>query len=78
VIRFDHGDRTFAVYRSPDDRYDATDGFCTHAQTFHLDRAGRLVCDATEGAAARKHEMTAAALTPIIRNGGRRGGRAAA
>jgi 3-phenylpropionate/trans-cinnamate dioxygenase ferredoxin subunit len=30
VIRFDHGDRTFAVYRSPDNEYFATDGFCTH------------------------------------------------
>ncbi len=30
VIRFDHGERTFAVYRSPDDKYYATDGLCTH------------------------------------------------
>ena len=30
VIRFDHGDRTFAVYRSPEDEYYATDGLCTH------------------------------------------------
>ena len=26
VIRFDYGGRTFAVYRSPDDEYFATDG----------------------------------------------------
>lgn len=30
VIRFDHGGRTFAIYRTGDDRYFATDGLCTH------------------------------------------------
>jgi 3-phenylpropionate/trans-cinnamate dioxygenase ferredoxin subunit len=35
VIRFDHGGRTFALYRSPDDRYFASDGHCTHEQA-HL------------------------------------------
>lgn len=35
VIRFDHGDRTFAVYRSADSQYYATDGYCTH-EKFHL------------------------------------------
>jgi 3-phenylpropionate/trans-cinnamate dioxygenase ferredoxin subunit len=30
VIRFDHGGRTFAVYRSPENEYFATDGICTH------------------------------------------------
>jgi MocE subfamily Rieske [2Fe-2S] domain protein len=35
VIRFDHGKRTFAIFRSPDDRYFATDGLCTHEQV-HL------------------------------------------
>ena len=42
VIRFDHDGRTFAVYRSPDDEYFATDGFCTHEQA-HL--ADGLVMD---------------------------------
>ena len=42
VIRFDHGGRTFAIYRSPDDAYYATDGFCTHEQA-HL--ADGLVID---------------------------------
>lgn len=42
VRRFDHGDRTFALYRTADDRYYATDGFCTHAKV-HL--AGGLVMD---------------------------------
>ncbi|HVA01352.1 MAG TPA: MocE family 2Fe-2S type ferredoxin [Terriglobia bacterium] len=35
VRRFDHEGRTFAVYRSSDDRYYATDGLCTHQQV-HL------------------------------------------
>lgn len=35
VLRFDHGGRSFAIYRSPDDRFYATDGLCTHEQV-HL------------------------------------------
>jgi 3-phenylpropionate/trans-cinnamate dioxygenase ferredoxin component len=35
VIRFDHDGKTYAVYRSPDDTYFATDGICTHEQA-HL------------------------------------------
>lgn len=35
VVRFDNGDRTFAVYRTADDRYFATDGLCTHGRA-HL------------------------------------------
>lgn len=42
VIRFDHQGRSFAIYRSPDDEYFATDGPCTHEQV-HL--AGGLVMD---------------------------------
>jgi 3-phenylpropionate/trans-cinnamate dioxygenase ferredoxin subunit len=42
VIRFDHAGRTFAIYRSPDDEYFATDGLCTHEQV-HL--ADGLVMD---------------------------------
>ena len=30
VMRFDLGTRSFAIYRSPDDSYFATDGLCTH------------------------------------------------
>ena len=40
VIRWDHVGRTFAIYRSPDDRYYCTDGLCTHGRA-HL--AGGLV-----------------------------------
>ena len=42
VARFDHGAKTYAIYRSPDDRYYATDGLCTH-QAVHL--ADGLVMD---------------------------------
>jgi 3-phenylpropionate/trans-cinnamate dioxygenase ferredoxin component len=35
VIRFDNGDRTFAVYRSPDGEFYCTDGLCTH-ESVHL------------------------------------------
>jgi MocE subfamily Rieske [2Fe-2S] domain protein len=30
VKRFDHGDRTFAIYCAPDGQHYATDGICTH------------------------------------------------
>jgi 3-phenylpropionate/trans-cinnamate dioxygenase ferredoxin subunit len=42
VIRFDHGGKVFAIYRSPDDRYFATDGLCTHEQ---ISLADGLVMD---------------------------------
>ena len=42
VMRFDHDGATYAVYRSPDDEYFATDGLCTH-EMVHL--AGGLVMD---------------------------------
>ncbi|TPJ19758.1 MocE family 2Fe-2S type ferredoxin [Mesorhizobium sp. B2-7-2] len=42
VIRFDHGGRTFAIYRSPENAFFATDGFCTHEKA-HL--ADGLVMD---------------------------------
>ncbi|TDF89442.1 MocE family 2Fe-2S type ferredoxin [Paenibacillus piri] len=35
VIRFDHGDRTFAIYRTDKSEFFATDGYCTH-ERFHL------------------------------------------
>jgi 3-phenylpropionate/trans-cinnamate dioxygenase ferredoxin component len=35
VIRFDRGGQTFAIYRTDDDRYYATDGLCTHEES-HL------------------------------------------
>jgi 3-phenylpropionate/trans-cinnamate dioxygenase ferredoxin subunit len=35
VIRFDHAGKTYAIYRSRDDSYFATDGLCTHEEA-HL------------------------------------------
>ena len=35
VRRFDHGGQTFAVYRSPEGDFFATDGLCTHEKV-HL------------------------------------------
>ncbi|WP_135556601.1 MocE family 2Fe-2S type ferredoxin [Paenibacillus cymbidii] len=35
VIRFDHEDRTFAVYRTEKGDFFASDGYCTH-ERFHL------------------------------------------
>jgi 3-phenylpropionate/trans-cinnamate dioxygenase ferredoxin component len=35
VLRFDYADRTFAIYRTADDRYYATEGLCTHGKV-HL------------------------------------------
>jgi 3-phenylpropionate/trans-cinnamate dioxygenase ferredoxin component len=37
VIPFDHGGNAYAIYRSPDGAYYATDGHCSHEQT--------LLCD---------------------------------
>jgi 3-phenylpropionate/trans-cinnamate dioxygenase ferredoxin subunit len=37
VIRFDYAGRTFAIYRSPDDEYFATDGICTHEHAYLSD-----------------------------------------
>jgi 3-phenylpropionate/trans-cinnamate dioxygenase ferredoxin subunit len=42
VLRFDHGGRTYAIYRGPDDVFYATDGLCTHEKV-HL--ADGLVMD---------------------------------
>ena len=42
LIRFDHGERTFAIYRSPDDKFYCTDGLCTHEEV-HLENG--LVMD---------------------------------
>jgi 3-phenylpropionate/trans-cinnamate dioxygenase ferredoxin subunit len=42
VKKFDYSGKTYAVYRSPDDQYFATDGLCTHEQV-HL--ADGLVMD---------------------------------
>ena len=30
VIRFDHENKTYAIYHGPDGKFYATDGLCTH------------------------------------------------
>jgi 3-phenylpropionate/trans-cinnamate dioxygenase ferredoxin subunit len=35
VLRVDHGEHTYALYRTADGRFFATDGLCTHARV-HL------------------------------------------
>ena len=35
VMRFDQGDRTYAIYRSPEGDFFCTDGLCTH-EAVHL------------------------------------------
>jgi len=42
VMRFDHDGRTFAIYRTAEDTFHATDGLCTHAEV-HL--SGGFVMD---------------------------------
>ena len=42
VIRFDYAGKVFAIYRSPEDKYFATDGLCTHEQ---ISLADGLVMD---------------------------------
>jgi 3-phenylpropionate/trans-cinnamate dioxygenase ferredoxin subunit len=37
LIRFDHGGRTYAVYRSPENDFYATAGLCTHEQVHLVD-----------------------------------------
>lgn len=44
VMRFDHNNHTFAIYRTSDGKYYATDGLCTHAKV-HL--SGGFVMDNT-------------------------------
>ncbi len=46
VIRFDHGGRTFAIYRSPEGEYFATDGLCTHEKVHLAD--GLVMSDTIE------------------------------
>ncbi len=42
LIGFDHGGKTYAIYRSGKDEYFATDGLCTHEQ---VELADGLVMD---------------------------------
>lgn len=37
LIRFDHGGKIYAIYRSPEDRFYCTDGLCSHEQVVLAD-----------------------------------------
>ena len=65
VIPFDHAGSAYAIYRSPDDAYYATDGHCTHEQR----------CSATAWswtASSSAPSTTAASTTPPARRSARR------
>ena len=46
VIRFDHDGHAFAIYRSPEDTFHATDGLCTHERAHLAD--GLVIGDIIE------------------------------
>ena len=81
VMRFDHGGRTFAIYRSPDDEYFATDGLCTHEKVHLADGLvmGNIIeCpkhngrfDARTGEVTRKPAREALCMYPVRRVSGR-------
>jgi 3-phenylpropionate/trans-cinnamate dioxygenase ferredoxin subunit len=46
VMRFDYGERTFAIYRGRDGTFHATDGLCTHERAHLAD--GLVIGDTIE------------------------------
>jgi len=81
VIRFDHEGRTYAIYRTLDGRFFATDGLCTHAQA-HLAEGfvkGNLIeCpkhnarfDFTNGSPQRKPACVALQTFPVREHDGK-------
>lgn len=81
VIRFDHGDRSFAIYRTAADTYHVTDGHCTHARVHLADglvmgsviecpkHNGRFDC--TTGQALRRPACVDLKTYPVKLEGGR-------
>ena len=52
VIRWDHGDRTFAIYHGDDGRFYCTDGLCTHERVHLADglvMGGEIECPKHSG-----------------------------
>ncbi len=81
VIRWDHAGRTFALYRTKDDTFFASDGLCTHEQV-HLSGGllmGHLIeCpkhngrfDIRDGAPKRAPVCVALRTYPVKIEGGR-------
>jgi 3-phenylpropionate/trans-cinnamate dioxygenase ferredoxin subunit len=81
VRRFDLGERSFAIYRTADDTYHVTDGFCTHARVHLADGLvmGKVIeCpkhngrfDCTTGQAIRKPACVDLKSYPVKVEGGR-------
>jgi 3-phenylpropionate/trans-cinnamate dioxygenase ferredoxin subunit len=65
VIPFEHDGSDYAIYRSPEDVYYATDGHCTHEKT--------LLCDGlVMGGVISAPSTTAGSTTPAARRSARR------
>ena len=81
VVRWDHGGRSFAIYRSPDDAFFCTDGLCTHQQVHLADglvEGCTITCpkhngrfDYTTGEALRAPVREALRTYPVRVEGGR-------
>lgn len=81
VIRFDHGRKTYALYRDAEGRFFATDGICTHGHTHLADglvKGGIIECpkhngrfNLADGSPARAPVCRGLATYPIEARGGR-------
>ena len=81
VIRFDHGRKTFALYRDESGSLYATDGMCTHGNTHLADglvKGGIIECpkhngrfNLADGSPARPPVCRALATYPVVEKNGR-------
>jgi MocE subfamily Rieske [2Fe-2S] domain protein len=81
VIRFDHGKKTYALYRDEEGRLYATDGICTHGNTHLADglvKDGMIECpkhngrfNLADGSPARPPICRGLATYPLIERNGR-------
>ncbi|MGB7742082.1 MAG: fatty acid desaturase, partial [Terracidiphilus sp.] len=81
IIRFDHGSKTFAVFRDSTDKVYATDGFCTHGNAHLSDGlliGGMIECskhngrfNLTDGSPARAPICRGLATFPVEERSGR-------
>ncbi len=81
VVRFDHGELTFAIIRSPDGHFHATDGLCSHERAHLAD--GLVIGEIIEcpkhngrfnyatGEATRAPARTALCTYPVKVEGGK-------
>ena len=64
LIRFDHAGATYAVYRSPDDEFFATEGMCTHERTCLAD--GLVLGDIVDKSLRRGLVLSDGSLLPFF------------